>query len=250
MAEFLGLWTGEDLCFTTVPGAPWSKSRPRFGKGRTFTKKEDIDAEERTRSYLERAVRTPFTGNVGIGCLFFRPNRQRIDTDNLLKHVCDAAQGVLWVDDYQCTAVMGVLELDVDNPRTVIVVGSHITTMTRGTDAFIPCVVCETPIYLENCGGKIPKTCSVECRAKLTGGPGSLRQLVPCLHCGEEFKRINQYQKLCSPACRLAYLHGKRKGVAGPFSCCMDCGKQLTHRRGGRCRDCWKLSVVAGDVPR
>lgn len=81
--------------------------------------------------FLRNAVRRPFTGNVGLVCLFFRPDRQRIDVDNLLKHVCDAANGVLWVDDTQCTAIAGVIGLDRDDPRTVIAVGVHESTMIR-----------------------------------------------------------------------------------------------------------------------
>lgn len=244
MAEFMGISSGERSYYVNFPGAPWSKGRPRFGRGHTFTKKEDVDAEVRTAGHLRGAVSTPFTGNVGIGCLFFRPNRQRIDTDNLIKHVCDAAKGVLWLDDYQCTAVMGVLELDVENPRTAIVIGSHETSMTRGTDAYVPCEVCEAPIYLEKCSSKIPKTCSLECRAKLFGGPGSLMELVSCPQCGEAFKRRNRYQKVCSEKCRADGLRDRNRAGASPLSCCVDCGKQLAHKRGGRCRDCWRGAVA------
>jgi Holliday junction resolvase RusA-like endonuclease len=229
----------DDLAVVTIPGAPWSKSRPRFGKGRTFTPREDLDAEKRTATYLRQIIRTPHTGNVFIGCLFFRPNRQRIDTDNLVKHVCDAANGVLWKDDSQCTGLMAVLELDVINPRTVVIIGRHDTTLTRGTDATIACQVCGGPIYLDDCRGKPPKTCSPECRLKVPGAPGSLAELVPCLHCKTPFRRRTQAQKLCSERCRYDYLRDKRKGVA-TFSACQVCGKQLAHRRGGRCRECWK----------
>lgn len=243
MAEFMGLSSGERSYYIEIPGAPWSKARPRFGKGRTFTPKEDVDAERRTAGYLRQIVSVPFTGNVGIACLFFRPNRQRIDTDNLLKHVCDAAKGVLWIDDYQCTAMMGVLELDSESPRTAMMIGAHETSMTRGTDAFVLCAVCEGPIYLEKCKSKVPRTCSPECRVKLFGGPGSLAEQVNCSQCGAPFKRRNQYHKMCSEQCRADSLRARNRAKGRPMSRCMDCGKELAHKRGGRCRDCWRVSV-------
>lgn len=116
----------------TIPGAPHSKSRPRFTRtGRTYHKSDDVKAEHRTGIYLRATVREPFTGNVAIACLFFRPDRQRIDADNLLKHVCDAANGVLWVDDCQATATVAIVEYDKAEPRTVVAVSPHRSSMLR-----------------------------------------------------------------------------------------------------------------------
>lgn len=245
MFDGLGLSdTADSMRMITIPGAPWSKSRPRFARnGHTYTKPEDHDAEKRTATFMRSAVRQPFTGNVGLACLFFRPNRQRIDADNLIKHVCDAANGVLWIDDSQCTAVMGVMELDTDKPRTVIVVGEHESTLRRGTDATIACQVCGGPIYLDNVTGKVPKTCSPKCRLKVPGAAGSLAELVPCLHCGEPFKRVNHAQKLCSTECRYGFIRDKKRASALPFSRCTTCDAELAHRRGGRCRNCWRANA-------
>lgn len=128
----LGLADTGDWHVLTIPGVPYSKSRPRFtSQGRPYPKPEDVEAERTTGVYLRATVRRPFTGNVALACLFFRPNRTIVDTDNLLKHVCDAANGVLWVDDQQCTGLTGVLDLDRDDPRTVVAVGVHECALVR-----------------------------------------------------------------------------------------------------------------------
>ncbi|WRQ08194.1 RusA-like resolvase [Mycobacterium phage dwieneke] len=116
----------------TIPGLPYSKSRPRFTrKGRPFHDPRDKSAERATAVYLRATVRRPYTGNVALACVFYRDTLRRIDVDNLLKHVCDAANGVLWVDDCQCTAITAVIELDRQNPRTVLAVAPHTSSMVR-----------------------------------------------------------------------------------------------------------------------
>lgn len=230
----------EFMVMVVIPGAPPSKARHRHGNGRTFKLKSDVDAEIYTGSVLRAAVREPFAGNVALGCIFYRPNRQRIDTDNMLKHVCDAANGVLWVDDSQVTAVMGITELDADNPRTIVVVGRHESTMTRGSDNVYPCTQCGAPI--ERTGQtKYRKTCSKACSAAAKGYT-PLDEPVPCTFCGEPFKRTTNAQAMCSPECRKASRRGKLRSSGRPLSECIDCGTTLTHRRGGRCRPCWIAS--------
>lgn len=74
----------------------------------------------------------PLSGNLSLACIFFRSNRQRIDVDNMLKNVSDAATGIVWQDDSQVTAVAGTVEYDPSNPRTVIAIGRHQSTLLRG----------------------------------------------------------------------------------------------------------------------
>jgi Holliday junction resolvase RusA-like endonuclease len=231
----------ERLCVITIPGAPPSKARHRHGRGRTFKTAKDIANEQHTAHYLSAAVREPFPGNVAIGCIFYRPNRQRIDVDNMLKHVCDAAKGILWEDDSQATAVFGVVELDPAEPRTVVVIGHHASTLERGSDAVYPCTVCGEPIARAG-QSKQRKTCSRSCAAKARGFQ-LLDEPVACTHCGQEFKRTTSYQTMCSPECRKASFSGKRRANK-KLASCIDCGKQLTHNReGSRCRTCWKASL-------
>lgn len=232
----------ERLDYFVLPWAPASKSRPRFGKGGVvYSTREQYEAERRTALAMRTAVPSPRTGNVALGCIFFRPNRQRIDTDNMLKHVCDAANGVLWADDSQVTAICGITELDTENPRTVIIIGDHNSTMTRGTDAVRPCEVCGRPMSLLT-GNPNKRACTKRCQAALRGYQ-SLEDEIPCEQCRKPFRRTTLAQRMCSPACRYESFRGKRRARALPKSTCSDCGKQLDHRRGGRCRECWRASV-------
>ncbi|BBY84216.1 hypothetical protein MPUL_53740 [Mycolicibacterium pulveris] len=129
----LGGAAGSGTYTLTIPGVPYSKSRPRFNpkQRRAYHNPDDKRAEQTTGVYLRATVRQPFTGNVALACVFFRPTKQRVDVDNLLKHVCDAANGVLWVDDCQCTGLSGVLDLDRDDPRTVVAIAPHVSGMVR-----------------------------------------------------------------------------------------------------------------------
>lgn len=248
MAEALGIDESDKVHGVVIPGPPWSKSRPRFSKkGHTYKPRDDEDAEQRTAWYLRSAVREPFLGNVGLACVFYRPNRQRIDTDNLIKHVCDAATGVLWQDDSQCTAVMGVIELDADNPRTVLIVGKHVSTLTRGDDATFPCAHCGKPISLVGRTSRA-QTCSRQCSQRRRGVE-PLTDPVPCALCGTPFKRFTASQKHCSLECGHASTRGKPKGNRKPQSMCTECGKELSHRRGGRCRDCWRVGTKWNSKP-
>lgn len=227
----------DELRMIVIPGEPKSKARPRFTRsGRTYHAPADKAGEARTAAFMRSSVRSPYTGNVALGCVFYRPNRQRIDVDNMLKHVCDAANGVLWVDDSQVTAVMGVAELDSDRPRTVIVIGRHVSTLSRGTDATVPCERCGGPISLV--GGKTARRrfCSRACAT----GARTTNTSTPCAQCGNAFIPTSHRQKLCSPACRTVYIHDTRHQKGQPLSKCSSCGKTLTHRRGGRCRECWR----------
>ena len=237
---------GEDehMTYFVIPGAPPSKARHRSTRsGRTYRDPKDAAAEHRTATFMRQAVGAPFEGNVALGCVFFRPSRQRIDTDNMIKHVCDAANGVLWRDDSQVTAVIGITELDPGNPRTIVVIGRHVTSMTRGADAVYPCVVCDAPISMIG-QTKHRATCSTACAVQARGY-NPLDSLVPCTQCGQPFRRATKTQVLCSIVCRQASLRDVRKGAGRPFSQCIDCGCTLAHKRGGRCRDCWRITATA-----
>jgi Holliday junction resolvase RusA-like endonuclease len=132
---------------TVLAGEPHSKARPRFNKdGHAYKDPGDAEAEKAKKWLLRRWwKRAPLTGNVALGCVFYRSSRQEIDDDNLLKHVCDAGNGILWVDDSQITAKYGQIELDRDNPRTILVLAPHVSTMQRGTDYVRPCAGCGEP---------------------------------------------------------------------------------------------------------
>lgn len=128
----------------TIEGEPVVKSRPRFGRGKTYTNPRDRVAEAHTAAVLRDLLPEPLSGNVAIACVFHRPNRNRADVDNLLKHVLDAANGVLFADDSQVTGIVGAVELDEQDPRTEVAIGEHSSSMTRGSDWMIACAVCQS----------------------------------------------------------------------------------------------------------
>lgn len=235
-----------DVHYTLMEWEPASKARPRFGKGgRTYTPTESRRAEARTAAWLRQMFDEPMTGNVAMACIFFRPNRQRIDVDNMLKHVCDAANTIIWHDDSQVTSLTGIVELDADRPRTLLAVAPHMSTMTRGTDATYPCAQCGRPILMD--GKTRKKTCSRECAGRIRGFE-PLDVLIPCAECGEPFRRTTRAQRLCSPECRADRVRGANKTRARAKSICLDCGKELAHHRGGRCRDCWRAWVAGSQT--
>lgn len=125
------------LCYTVIPGAPVAKKRPRFTKrGHAYHDPADKAAEEKTGWILQSMIRNQqFTGNVGLVCIFYRPDRRRIDGDNMLKHILDAANSIVFQDDSQVTATLGIVEYDKNNPRTIVLFGDHVSTMKRGTAA-------------------------------------------------------------------------------------------------------------------
>lgn len=115
----------------TIPGEPVPKPRARHGHGQTFASAKQRDAEAVVGMALRGAFDRPLDGNVALVSLFFRSSRQRVDRDNLDKLVCDAANGILVADDCQITGGAQLLELDRDNPRTVLAVAGHESTLTR-----------------------------------------------------------------------------------------------------------------------
>lgn len=87
-----------------VPGDPKAKGRPRLSaSNHTYTPKLTRVAEKSVRSAFEATHPgwEPLAGRLRIEVDFFRRTRHRVDTDNLLKLVKDALNGVAWVDDEQ-----------------------------------------------------------------------------------------------------------------------------------------------------
>lgn len=221
-----------------IYGAPWSKSRPRTTRtGQMYQKPEDRAAERALASTFARWQHESFPGNVALAAIFYRPNRQRIDADNLLKHVCDSANGILWEDDSQVTTIAGLIELDPGLPRTVVAVAHHASSLTRGSDWVQLCVRCGAEFTVDR-RQTVKRYCSLECSSLARGHV--LTAPVPCAQCGEPYKRNTKTQKFCSVACRADSVRGNKKGGA-QFSRCTTCDKELTHKRGGQCRRCWAL---------
>jgi Holliday junction resolvase RusA-like endonuclease len=118
-----------------IEGNPHAKMRPRVSRGgrRTHQDPKDAAAEAETRRQLveQWKTRSLQTGNLTLYATFYRRNRQICDLDNLVKHLLDAAQGVLFVNDAQVTSYQVELDVDPDDPRTEFYLTSHQTNMTR-----------------------------------------------------------------------------------------------------------------------
>lgn len=118
--------------------APIAKERPRtfhsVRGSRTVTPERTKNAEEQLawRFRLAMQGREPFAGNLGMVCVFYRPDRRRIDGDNMLKLVCDAGNlARAWGDDCQITTKLARIELDKSRPRTEIAIGPMASTLLR-----------------------------------------------------------------------------------------------------------------------
>lgn len=241
----------EVMRYLVLPGDPWSKSRPRFTKrGKSYQPRDDREAEQRLRDFLSLSAPTAFPGNVMLACRFYRSSYQRVDTDNLLKHVCDSANGVWWADDSQVTFALGEIQHDREHPRTIILAGNHESTLPRGDDLHRSC---------EQCGKQFrpapgrermstQRYCSRVC-ARVAAGFPDLSAHVPCPHCGKDFRRKTSEQKFCSWDCARASLVGRKKPRTARPSRCTQCGTTLTHNRGGRCRECWRSSPKGQPEP-
>ncbi len=106
----------------TVPGPLGSKGRPRFGRGRTYTDAKTKAAEKVIALYAMAACGVPplIAGPVVLSIYqaveypasWSKKERaarryvtSRPDADNAIKLVCDALNGVLWVDDAQVAKI-------------------------------------------------------------------------------------------------------------------------------------------------
>lgn len=139
-----------DTVFICVPGDPVGKGRPRVrmmaAKGKKpipmlYTPKETVEYEDRVRAeaFMSMQGRELFSGPVELKLQIFMPipvsytkakkaaarlgklvPTKKPDLDNVLKAICDAFNGVVWIDDTQ-------------------VVDCHVTK--RFSDN--PCVMCQ-----------------------------------------------------------------------------------------------------------
>lgn len=112
------------------PGQPIPKARARSGKGNHYTPARTQSAQDALVWELRGSG--PFAGNVAVACVFYRKDATVVDDDNLLKLVLDAGNDArIWRDDSQVTALAGLVELDRDDPRTIIVIGEHRSSLPR-----------------------------------------------------------------------------------------------------------------------
>ncbi|MBY0459372.1 MAG: RusA family crossover junction endodeoxyribonuclease, partial [Gemmataceae bacterium] len=226
----LGCESPREIPVVTVACEPRSKTRPRFGAGRVYSDPAQKTNQELLSFFLRPVFPEPLTSNVAVACLFYRSTRHSIDTDNLLKQVLDTGNKLCWRDDRQVTAVAGVTGLDRINPRVVIAVGVHRSSMDRETGLEVACLRCGKVIpFRKPCESElaisknIGRYCSRQCVHEARGEKLSVP--IPCIVCRTLFKRQNEKRRYCSNPCRLQALAAKMRGkrVHTP-SHCRSCG--------------------------
>lgn len=99
-------------------GNPLPKQRPRSSKGRFYS--PSTPEEQRIAAHLEAQMdyKAPSSEDVSITVRFYRANKRRVDLDNLLKLVLDAANGVIWEDDFSVKQIQARMSIDKNHPRT------------------------------------------------------------------------------------------------------------------------------------
>lgn len=111
-------------------GTPHPQARPKVTKHGTY--KPDAADQRALRAYMSTQLALPSDGSLVIACAFYLPDLRTRDTDNLVKHVLDSANTVLFRDDRQVTAQAAYVELDRERPRTVVMLGpDELTTVQR-----------------------------------------------------------------------------------------------------------------------
>lgn len=176
-----------------IDGEPVAKARARSGKYHHYTPEKQVIAERTIADRIKAGRPRRFDGNVAVAIIFYRSNNHRVDIDNLLKTVLDGItkSKVVWNDDEQVTALVGVSEYDPAYPRTVVAIAPHKSTLLRGTSRLTH--TCET------CGvkykphtqadGRASRYCSRSCRPRRVlicvdcGGPKSAPQATRCQAC-------------------------------------------------------------------
>ena len=220
-----------------VEGAPVSKARARWSKGRTYTPQRTADAQEFVAWHFKKAIPEPLTGSIAIVAIFYRPNYQRIDADNLMKLIMDAAtKAGVWVDDCYVTAQAAFIEMDHANPRTVIALCPTASSLDRLRQ--FTCQICHKEFRRAGLATfkQPPQFCSRECRS---AGYRKDRQMARCPKCDREFQRKKSGQRYCSRACgRSSPLVRQPNASQRPAATCQVCGGRVSRREYLRCAKC------------
>lgn len=127
----------EAAFFFTVPGEPFGKQRPKFGRGRTYTPSETKAHEDHIR-WLYRAAHGPFfqRPEIHITACFAPPKTAtkkareamlageirpavKPDWDNIGKLICDALNGFAYQDDKNVVKAT-VVKVYAERPRVEV----------------------------------------------------------------------------------------------------------------------------------
>lgn len=84
-----------------VEGDPVPWERARTGAGWHVTPPKTRAWQTRVKVAARQAKVKPTRKRVRVWLTFYRASKRRCDWDNLAKSVCDALNGIAWVDDTQ-----------------------------------------------------------------------------------------------------------------------------------------------------
>jgi Holliday junction resolvase RusA-like endonuclease len=235
----LGNADPEKLAYFVHDGAPVSKARARWNQKqhRFYTPGETATAQTALAWRFQSSVQNrPWTGNIAIVAIFYRPNRQRIDSDNLMKLVLDAGTHAgVWRDDCQVSAQASFVELDAARPRTVVALAPTDSSMDRDAVAQYTCTRCHVLFERRRLFPKQrpPRFCSTKC-ARATE-----RREARCAKCEKIFQRRTAGQRYCSRVCsRSSPLVRQKCRNQRPWPKCQTCGGRVSRREYRQCSNC------------
>lgn len=222
----------------TYNGVPLGKQRPRFSRGRVYTPNQTKVYEGNLQAlFVEQLGTISPDGErkFGLRCLFFRPNRQRIDCDNLIKAVSDAATGIVWKDDSQVLEIIGRLYVACESPRTEILI--HLIEDLSPRES---CKQCGKQIIVYPSVGT--KFCSKKCWV------ANKRTLLKCDGCGSQYlvpnnqarkKKQLYHRSFCTRQCAVAFYERKHTPKRGrKIWPCVTCGNPVSRPEYKRCFSC------------
>jgi len=232
-------WFIEEVAFVVVDGEPRSKARPRFTSGgKVYSDKKQVAHAKGLAWAFRSVIKSPLDGGCALVCSFFLSDYRRIDVDNLLKQVLDAANKVVFHDDYQVSAVLGVACVDEERPRTEILIGRVSgLRVPRENAQQARCATCGKEFTWRRRRSVRERTyCSRVCGVRATKIFSKSR----CLACGQVFHRLHANSTLCSEQCRVAWLAERNRGARKyPPAACLDCGSRLSRPNYVLCRGCF-----------
>ena len=103
-------------------------NRPRFGRGKVFNSKRYSDFKNSLGLIAKKEMqgREPIQGAFILSAVFYKKSRYKVtdqkfgDTDNFVKSVLDALQGICYKNDSQCVDFGRSKKIKSENPRIII----------------------------------------------------------------------------------------------------------------------------------
>jgi Holliday junction resolvase RusA-like endonuclease len=229
----------QDMVLFIHRAVPCSKARARWHRAqqRFYTPQNVLDAQSELAKNFEAVVPDrPWTCNIAIVAIFFRPNAQRIDADNLMKLVMDAAtQAKVWTDDCLVTTQAAFIELDKENPRTVVALCPTVSSLNRDPVQVRICQRCRQPFQRNRfTQSKLTRYCSNAC------AQAAALAEVRCPKCETTFKRTVSGQRYCSKECEVSAALVRKSIREGqrPWPKCDTCGGRVSRREYKQCSRC------------